>query len=196
MAIQRTAEDVAQMQDELYHLRYELDETKHKLTIAETERGVLKIENAILAQKADDRLTKLSRVETMVTGLANALFSQLKEIREEREIAAAVRRQVQEDNLGVGSEIDRAPAFMAPRHVVERAQIAEVPEKELARTEQLRGAAEHIAPPVLANRPGRIDHTLADRDPRLPRPEGLMRETVPTNEDNLRDISGSMKTRR
>lgn len=182
---QRTAEDVAQMETDIAWFREENDRLSRELAVATAEKTRLQVENLMLQGSSAENARKCNRVEGILDNICNGLVTSLREIREERQISREVRRQTQEIVL-TREGGDARPKFL------EKAE----PEEELARTEQLRGAAEHIAPPVLANRPGRIDHTLADRDPRLPRPEGLMRETVPTNEDNLRDISGSMKTRR
>lgn len=232
--LNRTAEDVADMETELYHLRRDLAEAQRELTVCTTERTSLKIEVALLTQKADDRLTKLTRIETMVTGLASSLFAQLKEIREERELAQAVRRQAQENALEVGSTNSPAPEFLQqrraplneeerdtgrvrtrPREISPRDDVDAAEQlrrstaeedhaferEEQDKRDRLRGAAERIAmaPPAVRPSPplGRpshrpIDHTLAERDSRLPKYD-YEPQRPPTAEqqdvDNLRQLS-------
>jgi hypothetical protein len=90
------------METELNDLRALLDDVKQRLVIADTERKTLKIENALLQRKADDNLEKATRMETILSQVSAGLVAGLKEMREERDIARALRIGRQEEQLGVG----------------------------------------------------------------------------------------------
>ncbi len=193
---QRTAEDVANMESELIDLRHLNEDLKQRLVASETERKILRIANELLKFKSDENLTKATKVETIMRQVAAGLMAGIKEMNEEKELARAVQRQVQEDQLGVGDDRDRPPGaiFKAAQREYERQQVegahtdrhtsqtpnheeiepqprlVRVPLADEARADQLRGAAEHIARHAPL-RTGRVDTTLADRDDRLPRYE-------------------------
>lgn len=99
---QRTAEDVANMETELHDLRALLEDMRQRLVIADTERKTLKIENALLKRKSDDNLEKATRMETIMSQVSAGLVAGLMQMKEERDVARALRRGEQEDYLGVG----------------------------------------------------------------------------------------------
>lgn len=99
---QRTAEDVANMETELHDLRALLEDMRQRLVIADTERKSLKIENALLKRKSDDNLEKATRMETIMSQVSAGLVAGLMQMKEERDVARALRRGEQEDYLGVG----------------------------------------------------------------------------------------------
>lgn len=179
------------MESELHDLRALVEDYKTKFIVADTERKTLKIEVALLQKKCDERLERMTKVESMMTHLASGLHAGLKEMREERDIERAVRRQSQEEQLE--KETGAAPSFLRTpvnsrvevvhaedrdQHVasdpIERAPVQPAARRESDedREDRLRGAAERLAqrrvpPPQPPGTPN-IDTTLADRDPRMP----------------------------
>ena len=85
--------------------------------------------------------------------------SALNELTQERKVQGEMRRQVQEDTLV--EETGKPPAFL------QRSAPAPAPRAGGDQTRAVARAAEMIAPPPRPT-PARIDHTIADRDPRLP----------------------------
>lgn len=176
----RTAEDVANMESEIHDLRALVDDYKTKFTQADTERKMLKVEVVILQRKADERLERMTKVESMMTHLASGLHAGLKEMREERDIERAVRRQSQESQLV--EETGPAPTFLRTpensRLVISgqesdnqhppAAPEVRARESDQDREDRLRGAAERIRPMPPPFRPGRVDTSLAAHDMRLP----------------------------
>lgn len=197
----RTAEDVASMETELHDLRALLNDLKQRLVASDTERKSLKIENVILQRKADDNLAKATKIEAIMSMVSAGLVSGLKEMHEEREVARAVRRQVQEHQLGVGD--GDQPALARPVTFEERQTRVEdtlTPEEQLrrptrpslsdmARSDQLRGAAEHVGPPPAFLRP-RVDPAHADRYRHVLGDANL--NAVTDDEQNLRDLARNM----
>lgn len=163
----RTAQDVANMEAALFDVRLELEDTKRLLTIANTEKNELRVQVALLQRKADENLEKAVQMETIMTQVSSGLVAGLNKMKEERAMKVAVRRQVQEHVLEVGSTAAPAPAFLQR----EEPQ-AHPRDLDQARAEQLRGAAEHVAQPPPPRAPAGhkpFDPDLADRDDRIPR---------------------------
>lgn len=207
----RTAEDVANMESEINDMRALVDDLNTRLTQADTERKILKIENALLQRKADENLAKATRIESIMTQTAAGLMSGLKEMREEREVARALRRERQEQDLGVGTD---RPAFVDDEkppgaafkegqrqhdrdlHLKLRVHPALRPAEP--REGVMVSADEMIAPPQAPSflqrpRAGRVDTSIAAHDSRMPHNEfpGGPRDL---DEENLRKIANDMGT--
>lgn len=205
--VSRTAEDVADMEQELLELRVQLDSATRSLDLMTQERNRLQVENALLDGKVRDNLVKATRIETVLSQVAHLLVTSLKEIQTERETARVARRQEQEDRI-IRDE-PPPPAFLRADKGLEREASAyrgdrdeEPPaprqprsigmteaEGQRARAEQLRGAAERIAsrlPPPPPRRPGQMNPDLAGRDPRLPQND--FQNPQQQDEDQLRGM--------
>lgn len=207
----RTAQDVAQLEADNEYLHGENERLARELAVITSDRSRLQIENAMLEGRSRENLLRATRMETIVRVHSSGLVAALTEITQERTVERSVRRQVQEEQLA--EETGPAPRFLR-RDVVEteagdqRDQAAPAArpqvqpearrESDEDRSDRLRGAAERLARPVapVAMRPGRIDHTLADRDDRLPRTNYPGHEEYQETE-SLRELAGGMtdKTR-
>lgn len=167
--IERIAEDVAEMQSEIAILRNENEQLRQRCAIAEAERSRLQIDNVALDAKSRDYMTRAVRMETIMKQVSAGLIAGLNEMQQDREVARAIRQRQQEDDLGV-SEQDR-PAFLRrpslQTHAVDPETRTTAEERSII-AEAVR-PLERPAYPAL--RPGKIDHSLASRDPRLPAPE-------------------------
>lgn len=177
----RTAADVAQMESDLEYLRGEVERLTRDLAVVTADRTRLQVENAMLAGRANENLVKATRMETIVRQISSGLVDALKTIDREREVQREVRRQVQEEHLA-GSE--PPPQFLQRQHP-EPTPVRNLP-RETAR------AAEEVMPPR-APRPARIDHSLADRDTRLP-PAPAYSQT--DDERELARIAGDIQSTR
>lgn len=205
--VARTAQDVANMESELDELRGMVAELQHLLTVSDTERKSLQVQNVLLQRQALDNHEKAVRMETIMSQVSSGLVAGLKEMKEEREVARAVRRQVQEHNLEVGRTA--APEFLRAgartpdnsRVVLDSVDPSVQPEArrepDQDREDRLRGAAERVAPPLTPRpRPGQanyFDPTLADRDNRIPR--NVHGGLVENDDDNLLRLAGNMDQR-
>ena len=201
MMVYRTADDVAEMEQENHELRIRLEQTSRNLEIVSAECNRLRVENTLMEAKSRDMLIKTTRTEQVLSGVAQMIVSSLKEFQMEREQARAVRRQEQEAALE--ATIEEPPKFLrrpAPDIPPHPEPTPPRPQRSIgmteqegmtARAEQLRGAADRIARrspfvPVL-------DNALAARDPRLPQNDFIRPEDE--DENNLREIADNMGRR-
>lgn len=155
----RTAEDVRMMEDELRELRSIAETQDRRLAIADNEVARLKVENVLLQRKADDSLEKAIKIETIMMQTASGLMAGLKEMKEERELARTLRRQVQEDQMT--EDTGQPPAFLRDPNPAHRPPTPEEREVLVNRRE----AGMLSRDPV---RPGKVDTEVAGRDSRLP----------------------------
>jgi hypothetical protein len=172
---QRTAADVAQLESDNEHYRNENERLERDLAIVTADRNRLQVENAMIAGNARENLIKATRMETIVRQVSAGLVSALNELTQERKVQGEMRRQVQVEQME--EETGAPPAFL-------RQQRSGDPTRAVAR------AAEMIAPPR-APTPARIDHTIADKDPRLP-PASYGSDQ---DDDELARLGGNIQSR-
>lgn len=194
----RTAQDVAQLEADNEYLHNENERISRELAVVTADRARLQVEFAMLESKSRENLLRATRMETIVRVHSAGLVSALNEITQERVTERAVRRQVQEQQMEEETGpaptflARRPPAQIpSPRDDADstRSEVLEAgagrnddqtaaPERppvqpetrresDQDREDRLRGAAERVARPMIPRTP-RIDHTLADRDPRMP----------------------------
>jgi hypothetical protein len=202
----RTADDVADMEQELQELRLQLDHATRSLDFVTAERNRLQVENALLDGKSREMLIKATRVETLLQNTAHLIVSGIKEFKEQREQLRTARRHEQEALLEDENRQDPPPAFLthtgrvpaempAPSNPPRAQRSIGMTEQEgqHLRGEALRGAAERIAEqrPVPPVPPGRVNTAIAQTDSRLPQNE--WRTAEQQDADNLLDISEQME---
>lgn len=194
----RTADDVAQMEQELVELRMRLDTTSRQLDLVTQDRNRLQIENALLDGKAREMLIKATRVEGLLQNVAHMIVAGIQDFKNEREQLRAVRRHEQETQIAEENRQDPPPAFLRQQRSIGMTE----EEGQIARAEQLRGAAERIADrhDVLPRRPAAVPMppvvpsvSRASQDARMPSLE--FRTPEDDDRDNLRDIATSMERR-
>jgi regulator of replication initiation timing len=205
----RTADTVADMEQEIEELRTELESVTRSLEIVTADRNRLQIENTLLDGKSREMLIKATRVETLLQNTAHLIVSGIKEFKEQREQIRAVRRHEQEAAFEDENRQDAPPAFLTHtgRVPAEMPATSNPPraQRSIGMTEQegqhlrgeaLRGAAERIAEPrpVPPVPPGRVNTAIAQTDSRLPQNE--WRTAEQQDADNLLDISEQMERRR
>jgi hypothetical protein len=196
--VYRTADDVADMEQELHELRVRLEHTARNLEIVSAECNRLKVENALMDAKSRDYLVKATRAEQLMTGVATMIVSGIREFKEEREQARAVRRQEQTVALEADNEEDPPPGFLRRARPPEPPPQAQVPEPygrapiaAPAPGASLARAAEQIAP---LPRAGRINLALAAADPRMPKND-FVREDQAERDSLLNLVDNMGKTR-
>lgn len=205
----RTADDVANMEQELIELRMRLEQTSRSLELVTNERNRMQIENAMMEGRTREMLIKSTRVEALLQNVAHMIVSGLREFKEEREQQRAMRRQEQETQMAEENRQDPPPAFLRSDPPRQQKSIG-MTEKEgqMARAEQLRGAAERIAdrhdvlprrpadvsmPPVQPTMGPRPQVSRASLDSRIPSLQ--FRTAEDDDRDNLRDIATSLERR-
>jgi hypothetical protein len=181
----RTAEDVAQMETDIAYLREENQRLVHEVAVLQAERSRLQVENTMLQGRSMENMRKATRVEAILDNICHGLVASLKEIREERQIDREVRRQAQVEVME--RDTGQPPEFLRQPTPARQSL------SDQARTEQLRGAAEHVASTPPPPRAGRVDNSKADRDTRLP----VVSIMTPQQEDeeNLRQLAARIQPR-
>lgn len=181
---QRTAADVAQLESDLEHYRTENERLERELAVVTADRNRLQVENAMVGGSARENLVKATRMETIVRQVSAGLVAALQEITQERRVQTEVRRQVQENHMA--EETGEPPAFL------QRSTPIPAPRQSPDRTREVARAAEMIAPPSRPV-PARIDHSLADRDSRLPGPPQYGEAEL--DADELAKLGGNIQSR-
>jgi hypothetical protein len=162
----RTAQDVAQLEADNEYLYGELERVQRELALVTADRSRLQIENAMLEGKSRENLLRATRMETIINVHSAGLVAAMKEFAQERVTERAVRRHIQEQQLE--EETGAAPTFLRRPAIEQASPENTVTEPRTPDTRELNRAAELVARPALPVKQGRIDPTLADRDPRMP----------------------------
>lgn len=178
----RTAADVAQMETDLAYFRDQNEKLSREVHILTGEKNRLQVENTLLQASSMENHRKASRVEAILDNVCNGLVMSLKGLREERALAVEMRKQVREEVAPIENRVVPKPRLEPPPappeiEYEEPPAPRDLDQEARDRADRLRGAAEHVAPRLPVNprmppaRPAtaRIDETLANRDPRMPK---------------------------
>jgi hypothetical protein len=170
------------MEADLYAATIENQNLQRANALMDMELTHLRSQLVVLQSERDDAMIKCAEMRTIMESVSSGLVTGLGRMK-------FTQRQRQERVLGVNDQSDRTPYTPPAEELPEPAPAPLLRSPSLTR--EVRRAAEMIAP-ATPFRPGRVDPTLADRDPRLP-PNQFERSTE--DEESLRRLSERMQTR-